>query len=310
MPIVIRKLIRKMEKVWTRSSLKIYWLVYSHIPQWKGITGNKYPEEIIVSLTSFPARIRAVKGTIKTLLMQKQKPSRIILWLAKEQFPQREGNLPGTLLKLQEYGLEIKWCDDIRSYKKLIPTLDLYPESVIVTADDDLYYRRDWLKVLYDGHLKNPDMICAHRVTKLYLEGNSYKVIAGGYDTWPEATYLHKLTGGGGTLYPPHVLDENVLNREIFMDKCPTNDDIWFWFMAVLHGTKIYVPPKVNPGLIYVHGTQKGPTLSSINDKGEMLFWKDFYSMLSLYPVVDKIFREEYKRLICQGELNVEKGNS
>ena len=300
MSIIIKKLIRKVERGWTRNLLRVRWLVCSHIPEWRGITENLYPEEIIVSLTSFPARINAVKEAIKSLLMQKQKPNHLILWLAREQFPQGERELPGTLLKLRRYGLEIKWCEDIRSYKKLIPTLSLYPEAVIITADDDLYYRNNWLKVLYDEYLKHSDMICVHRVTKFYLERNTYKTIVGGYDTWPEATYLHKLTGGSGALYPPHIFDKKILNKEMFMVECPTNDDIWFWLMAVLHGTKICVPHKANPNLIYVRGTQKGPTLSSVNDKGEMLFWRDFHNMLKCYPIIDTTLRKEYERLGCR----------
>ena len=84
------------------------------------------------------------------------------------------------------------------------------------------------------------------------------------------------------------------------MVECPTNDDIWFWLMAVLHGTKICVPHKANPNLIYVRGTQKGPTLSSVNDKGEMLFWRDFHNMLKCYPIIDTTLRKEYERLGCK----------
>lgn len=309
MNIIIKKLLRKMERIVTRAFLRMRWVVCSHIPQWRGITEKTYQEEVVVSLTSFPARIGSVKEAIKTLLMQNQKPNHIILWLAREQFPQAEGSLPMALLKLQRYGLEIKWCDDIRSYKKLIPTLSLYPEAVIITADDDLYYRCDWLKVLYDEHLKHPDMICAHRVTKFYLENDFYKVIRGGYDIWPEATYLNELTGGAGALFPPRVLDENIFDKDVFMAKCSTNDDIWFWLMAVLHGTKICVPQKANPNIIYILGTQKGPTLTRINNEGSMLFWRDFQNMLNQYPTLDHVLREEYKRLTCKGELNAEKSN-
>lgn len=301
MIIIIKKLLRKIERIVLRILLRARWVVCSHIPQWRGITEKTYQEEIVVSLTSFPARIRTVKEAIKTLLMQKQKPNHIILWLAREQFPQKEGDLPKALIELQRYGLEIKWCDDICSYKKLIPTLSLYPEAVIITADDDLYYRSNWLKVLYDEHLKHPDMVCAHRVTKFYLENGFYNVIRGGYDIWPEATYLNELTGGAGALFPPHVLDENIFDKDVFMEKCSTNDDIWFWLMAVMHGTKICVPQKANPNLICILGTQKGPTLTSINNKGEMLFWRDFQNMLNQYPALDKTLREEYKRMIRRG---------
>ena len=49
---------------------------------------------------------------------------------------------------------------------------------------------------------------------------------------------------GYGSLFPPNALDKKVLDSEIFMREIPTNDDIWFWGMAVLNGTKIAVNPK------------------------------------------------------------------
>lgn len=294
---ILKKIFRKIERIWTRGLLKICWLMCSHTLNWKGITETKYAEEIIVSLTSFPERIETVSETIKTLLMQTQKPNRIILWLAEEQFQNKEKDLPQILLKMQKYGLEIKWCHNIRSFKKLIPTLELCPEAIVITADDDLIYRRHWISILYKEYLKHPDMVCAHRITKFYLENDSYNVISGGYDTWPEATYLHKLTGGAGALYPPNIFNENAFNTDMFMQLCPTSDDIWFWLMAVLNGVKVCVPARPDLNLIYVKGTQEGPTLWSINDRGEKLFWKAFYNILNQYPILDKMLREEYQRL-------------
>ena len=42
--------------------------------------------KIIVSLTSFPPRIKKIWLTIETLLRQKDKPDRIILWLSVDEF--------------------------------------------------------------------------------------------------------------------------------------------------------------------------------------------------------------------------------
>lgn len=81
---------------------------------------------------------------------------------------------------------------------------------------------------------------------------------------------------------------------------CPTNDDIWFWLMAVLRGTKICVPPlkERQVEVVCVPGTQEeGFTLSSINDRGENLFWKDFYRTLAYYPELDGILKREYEQL-------------
>ena len=64
------------------------------------LSGVSDDNNIIVSLTSFPQRIYEIHYTIFSLLNQTVKPSKVILWLAKEEFPNLEKDLPDTLLKL------------------------------------------------------------------------------------------------------------------------------------------------------------------------------------------------------------------
>lgn len=295
-----KRAIRKLDRVWAKERVTVLWPIMTHIPGWKGIKQEKENEKmIVVSLTSFPARIHACNEVVKSLLLQKKKPNRLLLWLAVEQFPKGEIELPIALLELQRFGLEICWCNDIRPYKKLIPTLEQYPEAIIVTADDDLYYRGDWLKVLYIEYLKRPDCICSHRITKFLLQEGDYKIIPGSCEVWEQPSFLNKLGGGSGTLFPPHTLYKDITKAELFMQLCPTNDDIWFWLMAVLNGTKIYAPDirKRQTELVYIAGTQEGPTLWSVNIDGEMLLWKDFARTLAYYPEVDDILKKEYAQL-------------
>ena len=109
-----------------------------------GIDEDNKDEEIIVSLTSFPERMEDINYCIYSLLTQSLKPNKVVLWLANEEFPNKEKDLPKSLLDLKKNGLTIKWCDNYYSYKKLIPSLREYPDSCIVTADDDFYYYKDF----------------------------------------------------------------------------------------------------------------------------------------------------------------------
>ena len=142
----------------------------------KGVTEKEKPE-LIVSLTSYPDRIPYIHKTINTLLNQTLKPDRLILWLADSQFPNKEEDLPQNLLKLIDLGLEIRWCEDLRSYKKLIPALKEFPNDIIVTADDDLYYTPDWLESLYCEYLKNPKYIYVKRASRNYFEEDNLKSV-------------------------------------------------------------------------------------------------------------------------------------
>lgn len=129
--------------------------------------------EYIVSLTSFPQRIKGIHNCIKSLLQQSYKPNKVILWLAETQFPNREGDLPNTLLRLRENGLEIKWCSDIRSYKKIIPALKEYQNANIITTDDDVYYPHNWLKGLVEASKVNPGTVCCYRAAKIIFMDES-----------------------------------------------------------------------------------------------------------------------------------------
>ena len=207
-----------------------------------GIREHKRKRRLIVSLTTYPARIHLVHKTIETLLNQTVKPDEIVLWLAREQF----SSLPDGLTELEKFGLKIKWCGDIKSYKKLIPSLIEYPDDIIVTVDDDYYYDTRLLEELYNEYLKNPKCIHARQAflvkkagqKELCLQARNYI-----YDKSYLPSYLNEPVGCGGVLYPPASLHKNVLNAEQFMKEVPTHDDLWFWGHAVRNGTPISVIP-------------------------------------------------------------------
>lgn len=274
------------EKRWRRLSAKA---------GYSGITQQQRQTPLIVSLTTYPKRISGIHFVIETLLMQSVKPDMVILWLAPEQFPNKEADLPENLLELRRYGLTIDWCNDTRSYKKLIPTLLKYPDAVIVTADDDMYYHPRMVEWLYNAYLQDPGCIHCHRVTKFEMFDGQYKTKAGGYDVYPYPSYLHKLTGCSGVLYPPHCLHKDITDESLFMTLAPTNDDIWFWHMGILAGKRCNVVKHSQPALYFVKGSQED-SLNAINDAGERLFWKQFENMLRHYPEIDTILRKEWAR--------------
>ena len=209
-----------------------------------GVTKEKRNPRLIVSITSFGQRMYDVNFALYSLLNQTLKPDEIILWLGEKEFPHKEGNLPQSVLSLKNNGLTIKWCKDMGPYTKLIPALKEYPDDIIITADDDIYYPRKFLELLYGAYLKEPQYIHCHRVHKITFDKN--KNIQK-YSKWIrqasniESSLCNFLTGAGGVLYPPNSLYKDVLNEELFLKLSPTADDIWFWAMAVLNNTRINV---------------------------------------------------------------------
>lgn len=205
-----------------------------------GVTSSMICEyEVIVSLTTYGKRLYDVAITIESIMQGSMKPNRIILWLDEGM---TDIPIPIALQNQQKRGLEIQYCKDIRSYKKLIPTLQQNPDSIIITIDDDLLYYYDLVEKLVNTHLSSPNDIIANRMHQMVL-GKDNKPIS--YMKWKwcvnptDSSPLNFFTGGAGTLYPPHSLDKEVFNESVFMEICKFADDAWFNAMALKAGTKV-----------------------------------------------------------------------
>jgi hypothetical protein len=204
-------------------------------------------EQVVVSLTSFPSAISFAVQAVKSILEGTVMPDRIILYLTASQFP--DGKIPSELIELKKNKLfEVRFYEEnIRSYTKLIPALKDFPNDIIVTIDDDVWYDKDMLRVLLRLHDKFPDAILAHRAKKIKLNAP--------YRKWKKYRWYHFVfkrihssyrnlqTGVGGVLYPPHSLKKEMIDSELFKAIAPTTDDIWFWAAAVANGTKIIPVP-------------------------------------------------------------------
>jgi len=208
------------------------------------------PGELIVSLTSYPARYATLALTLKCLLAQSIKADRTILWIAHEDM----ASLPKSITGLQAHGLEIRPCKDIRSYKKIIPALVAFPEAFIATADDDVYYSADWLEKMV-SHAGSGTIVC-HRAHMVGFDeaGNLQP-----YDQWhfdeKSASPILFPTGVGGVLYAPGSLAPEVLEEAEFMRLCPIADDVWLFWMGRRAGSS-YVTAGTNWSPVTWKGTQ------------------------------------------------------
>ncbi|MDY6358377.1 MAG: hypothetical protein SPL70_03260 [Cyanobacteriota bacterium] len=256
---------------------------------------------IIVSLTSFPARINMVHETIDTLLEQTLKPDKIVLWLTKNQFPNGDKDLPSNLLRQKKFGLEIEYYEEnIKSYTKLLPSLQKYPNDIIITVDDDAYYLPNLVESLYKAYLNNQKNIYTRRSVKLEFKDNKISPVSPrkyGYKHLPNASYLNQLMGCSGVLYPPHSLYKDITNTEIIKETVPTHDDVYFWAMALLNHTKIQVVGGFDEDLYFIEEAQAF-SLKNINKKGQSgISLEDAaQTMINKYPQILKVLKEEQQQ--------------
>ncbi len=205
-------------------------------------------QQVIVSLTSFPAAIPYAGKAVKSILDGSVLPDKVVLYLTFSQFG--ETGVPQELKKLAQDNprFEIRdYARDIRSYRKLIPALNDFPDAVIVTIDDDVKYHRHMLRDLLRLHDRIPNAILAHRAKRI-KPGKPYR-------KWSKYRWYHFLfnrihlgfnniqTGVGGVLYPPHSLKKEMLDVELFTELAPTTDDIWFWAAGVANGYPVVPVP-------------------------------------------------------------------
>ncbi|MBS0342323.1 MAG: glycosyltransferase, partial [Proteobacteria bacterium] len=194
------------------------------------------PGHLVVSLTSYPPRFPTLELTLRRILQQSVLPDETVLWVSSEDRQQ----LPQGVLALQHSGLTIRETRDIRSYKKIIPVLERYPDSFIVTVDDDTAYPRDLTEVFVANYRGNDEVLCrrAHKVT-FDESGNPRPYTHWQFETAQETGSDLFATGVGGIFYPPHSLAVDVLDEAGFISLAPLADDVWLFWMEHRAGATV-----------------------------------------------------------------------
>lgn len=212
---------------------------------------------LIITLTSIPSRLGIIDLTIRSLLNQTTKPQKILLWLNED----LRNQIPKKLTDLEGDIFEIRYQKDLTcSHRKLIYSLVEFPESTLVTCDDDLIYIDTWLESLYNEHLQHPKSVIANECRKITYDAEGallpYKQWKMQKDTALADPKLLPI-GYGGVLYPAHSLHADVTNQTLFLKLTPKADDLWFRMMSFLQGTEVRRASTPSPKPTPIAGSQK-----------------------------------------------------
>lgn len=217
---------------------------------------NKSHKQInaIGVLTSFPQRINVVPLVIECLIRQTYELKNIVLYLSKKQF-QYKKELPQALIQLEEEKkIIIKFVDeDIKSHKKYWYAITDFPDTDIITFDDDIIYTSKIVEKLFKAIQNTP-----RHVASEYCQRISYNGIgeAHPYSLWSYTEIKKGEKGkdlffgtGGGTYFPFESLRGANISHQKLMDICPLADDLWLNaiirmndFSVINIGTKLSVP--------------------------------------------------------------------
>ena len=248
---------------------------------------NRNPR-LIISITSYGKRVyRSLPYTLYSLTYQTLKPDMIVVWLDENKW--NDMKLNKTLHRFKEKGVLFKYCEDIRSYTKLIPALLEYPNDVIITLDDDIFYQKRKIEQLYNSYVNNPQGVHYMEASKITL--NAKNEIAPSIE-WQYISKVNSCSipvplGVYGVLYAPGALNNEVFKKDIFLSLALTTDDLWFFLMGIMNNNfYFYVGPDEAPDLYidkiyqYFHSNSALFKKNCLNNANDICFNKliDFYS--------------------------------
>ena len=258
----------------------------------------EYPNaRVIASLTSWTKRISTVHLAVKSILSQSRQPDLTVLYLAEEEFPNGEKDLPQELTALLSEKFEIRWTKNLGSYKKIIPALKDFPEDIIAVFDDDHFYPTRTIERFLAGLKKFPGSVQFQLGGCSYRDGEKKIGLSRVY--WDYPTHLNSRWGSGGALYPPHCFHKNILDEEVFMKYFYNADDGWIKMHLVLNDCREnFVEGALEENLAYIEDTQDGSMAihplygesKLISAEGEVMskFVKENY------PQLEEIYSQEY----------------
>lgn len=264
---------------------------------------NSNNDDLIVSLTTFPARVKDVWMVVDSMLRQTVRPSMVCLYLSEDEFPNKDDELPAILKRYKSLGLQIFWVSgNLKPHKKYFFALQSYPDKCVVTIDDDVYYRPDVLEHLWTLHEKYPTAVCANRaasildqdmVVKPYFQwGLNSNTIAG-------CSFNYLATGVGGVLYPKGIMRQQALfDIEVLTRCCLRADDLWLKCHEILAGVPVAVGDNIPPS-IEINGSQRvslrATNCGTESDNGNDVQWRALDKQYDINQKLITLVKKEWQ---------------
>lgn len=220
--------------------------------------------DVVVSMTSYAARLRTVDVALESIARGTVKPRRLLLWLDD---PGLMAARPPAIRRLQQRGVEVLLSPNFGPHTKYYPYVATNGASSrpLVTADDDVIYPANWLRSLVEANREHPDTINAHWVSTISINAGSITQYEGWERRKDTDAGLHNFAlGVSGVIYPPLMLRQLRSRGDLFMDVCPGADDIWLHWVALRAGIPTRQVDKVPRHFPLIPGSQ-AQALSDVN---------------------------------------------
>jgi len=118
-------------------------------------------------------------------------------------------------------------------------------DCIIITIDDDTLYDTHLIENLINDYNKQNCVIGYRGFTPSFDKPENFDYLK--RVKLQHLSLYNFFTGKGGILYNPqffHKTHDLIFNDKIYLDTCPTCDDIWFYIVRLLNNVKGYLDNK------------------------------------------------------------------
>ena len=196
--------------------------------------------DAVVNITSYGYRTKRVYLAIESIARGRVLPARIILWLDAEDW--EAGRNRRSIRRLVARGLEVRQgVKEYRAHNKYFHFARSSDAGFLVTADDDVFYPRNWLAALW----------------RVFDEGGRREVVAhwvrhplvidddlapswnwnNARDTKPRVGPF--TLGVSGVIFPPTLRRAVSELGTRFLESSALNDDVWISWNALRVATPV-----------------------------------------------------------------------
>ena len=204
---------------------------------------------IYISLTSIYKNQNSLLQTLQSILKQTCMPDKIFLYLSQDPYLLDSGfkdkKITDSNLSnfLDNPIIDVNWVENTGSYRKLLPLLKnkWNEDCIIITIDDDTIYDSNLIKNLTNDYYNQKCVIGYRGFTLSFDKIENFDYLKRG--RLQNLSPNNFLTGKGGILYKPeffHKTKNLIFNDEIYLNNCPTCDDIWFYIVRILNNVNCY----------------------------------------------------------------------
>lgn len=248
---------------------------------------------LTINLTTTCQRLGLCRIALVSLSLQSRLPDHINVWVSREPYLRDSGIAdPSILDQLLESlpdtmrgKISFRWVKNIGPYRKLVPVLrEAGPDDIFVTADDDIFYGKDWLRKLLEAVDPAAGVAVAARVKSKRFNSLERKT---SYLYWHlieeplvvSSDYI--VTFGGGAVLTKAMFHDQDIIDDSFMEVAPTADDLWYSMLLRRKETRVQVVPGVLGELNFIlhkDGLKNHnfPVATSLLHKVKIRFWNRY----------------------------------